>query len=164
MHPEAMSAPWSGEYNEVRRAVWRKEHRYVEHYELSSSGGKCSFSYMGDATLMQILLLVPQLAPEYGLLDKVNFDRGLIESYTALYPQLRDLDFTRSASRLDVPLYFLQGRNDVNAVASLVERYYNVLQAPHKELIWLEAGHGATAEDILDAMVNHLLKQTWSGR
>ena len=28
-------------------------------------------------------------------------------------------------------------------MASLVERYYNLLQAPHKELIWFEhAGHG----------------------
>jgi pimeloyl-ACP methyl ester carboxylesterase len=118
------------------------------------------FSSMGSPTLMQVLLLVPQFAPEYGLWDKVNFDRGLIESYQVLYPQLRDLDFTRSAAKLEVPIYFLVGRHDVNAMTSLVERYYNVLQAPHKELIWLESGHGATAEEILDAMVNHVLKQT----
>jgi len=117
------------------------------------------FSYMGSTTVMQILLLAPQFAPEYGLWDKVNFDRGLIESYQVLYPQLRDLDFTRSAAKLDVPIYFLVGRHDVNAMASLVERYYNVLQAPHKELIWLDSDHGATAEEILDAMVNHVLKQ-----
>jgi pimeloyl-ACP methyl ester carboxylesterase len=118
------------------------------------------FSSMGSPTLMQVLLLVPQFAPEYGLWDKVNFDRGLIESYQVVYPQLRDLDFTRSAAKLEVPVYFIVGRHDVNAMASLVERYYNKLQAPHKELIWLESGHGATAEEILDAMVNHVLKQT----
>ncbi len=66
----------------------------------------------------------------------------------------------RSAARLDVPIYFIVGRHDVNAMASLVERYYNVLQAPHKELIWLDSGHGATAEEILDVMVNHVLEQT----
>ncbi|SRR6266487_230952 len=118
------------------------------------------FSYMDSPTIGQILLLAPQFASEYGLLDKVNFDRGLIESFTVLYPQLRDLDFTRSATRLDVPMYFLVGRHDVNAMASLVERYYNVLQAPHKELIWLESGHGATPQEVRDAMVNHVLKQT----
>jgi pimeloyl-ACP methyl ester carboxylesterase len=116
------------------------------------------FSYMGSPSLEMVLLLAPQFAPEYGLLDKVNFDRGLIELYAVLYPQLRDLDFMRSATRLDVPIYFLVGRHDVNAMASLVERYYNVLQAPHKELIWLDSGHGASADDILDAMVNHVLK------
>lgn len=54
-------------------------------------------------------------------------------------------------------MYFLVGREDVNAMASLVERYYNVLQAPYKELIWLDSGHGAGAEETLDAMVNHVL-------
>jgi pimeloyl-ACP methyl ester carboxylesterase len=122
------------------------------------------FNYMGDLSLGQVLLLVPQFAPEYGLWDKVNFDRGLIESYAVLYPQLRDLDFTTQAARLQVPVYFLVGRNDVNAMASLVERYYNVLQAPHKELIWLDSGHGASSDDIVNAMVNQVLKQTWHGR
>jgi hypothetical protein len=93
----------------------------------------------------------------------VNFDRGLIESFAVLYPQLRDLDFTTQASKLNVPVYFLVGR-DVNAMASLVERYYNILQAPHKELIRLNSAHGATAEETVDALVNHALKQTWPGR
>ena len=115
------------------------------------------FDYMGSARLEQVLLLVPQFAREYGLLDKLNFARGLIDSFPVVYPQLRDLDFTAQAARLDVPMYFLVGRRDVNAMASLVERYYTVLDAPHKELIWLDSGHGAGAGEILDAMVNHVL-------
>lgn len=120
------------------------------------------FDYMDNARLELVLLLVPQFAREYGLWDRVNFDRGLIESYAAVYPQLRDLDFTTQANKIDVPMYFLHGRNDVNAVSSLVERYYNVLQAPHKELIWIESGHGATAKEILDTLVNRILPQTQS--
>jgi pimeloyl-ACP methyl ester carboxylesterase len=115
------------------------------------------FDYMGSARLEQVLLLVPQFAREYGLLDKLNFARGLIDSFPVVYPQLRDLDFTTQAARLDVPMYFLVGRRDVNAMASLVERYYNLLDAPHKELIWLDAGHGAGPEEIVDALVNHVL-------
>jgi pimeloyl-ACP methyl ester carboxylesterase len=118
------------------------------------------FDHMGNARLELILLLVPQLAREYGLLDRLNFDRGLIESYAVLYPQLRDLDFTSEASRIEVPMFFLVGRNDVNAVAALVERYYAQLQAPHKEIIWLESGHGASAEEIRDAMVTRVLPLT----
>ena len=115
------------------------------------------FDSMGSIRLEMVLLLAPQFAREYGLVDKVNFARGLIESYAVVYPQLRDLDFTIQAAQLDVPTYFLVGRQDVNAMASLVERYYNVLDAPHKELIWLESGHGATPDELLDAMVNHVL-------
>jgi CubicO group peptidase (beta-lactamase class C family)/pimeloyl-ACP methyl ester carboxylesterase len=118
------------------------------------------FRYMESPTIPLIVLLMPQFAHEYGLVDRVNFGRGLLESFTVLYPQLKDLDFTTQAPKLDVPVYFLAGRKDVNAWSSLVERYYNVLQAPHKELIWLESGHGATAEEILDVMVNTVLAQT----
>lgn len=115
------------------------------------------FEHMGSLRIEQVLVIVPQLAREYGLVDKVNFARGLIDSYPVLYPQLRDLDFTTQAAKVDVPMYFLVGRQDVNAVAALVDRYYAVLDAPHKELIWLDSGHGAGADEILDAMVNHVL-------
>jgi pimeloyl-ACP methyl ester carboxylesterase len=119
------------------------------------------FRYMDSPTLEMVLLLVPQFAREYGLVDKVNFARGLIDSFPVLYPQLRDLDFTTQAAQLEVPVYFLVGRNDVNAVAALVERYYNVLSAPQKELIWVEGGHGATAEQLASLLVERVLKETF---
>lgn len=115
------------------------------------------FDYMGSANLQTVLLLVPQFAREYGLVDKINFARGLIESFAVVYPQLRGLDFVHEASSMEVPMYFLVGRKDVNATASLVENYYNILQAPYKELIWLESGHGASSDDIEDAMINHVM-------
>ena len=118
------------------------------------------FDYMGSARLEMVLLIGPQFAREYGWLDKVNFDRGLLDGYPVVYSQLHDLDFTTQAARLEVPVYFLHGRKDVNAVAALVERYYNVLQAPYKELVWLDSGHGADAEELLDGMVNHVLVHT----
>jgi pimeloyl-ACP methyl ester carboxylesterase len=76
------------------------------------------------------------------------------------------VDFTTQATRLQVPVYFLVGRNDTNALPQLVEQYYNVLQAPHKELIWLNSGHGLSGDQnqFVDVMVNHVLKQTWPGQ
>ena len=121
-------------------------------------------SHMGEADLRLGVLLVPWVAPEYGLLDKVNYERGMIETYTVLYPQLKNLDFAVQANTLDVPVYFFEGRKDVNAVTSLVEHYYSVLQAPHKELIWSNSGHGISAADpkqVVDVMVNRVLVQTY---
>lgn len=115
------------------------------------------FEHMGSIKVGMVAFLVPQFADEYGLVDKANFARGLVESFTVVYPQLVDLDFTTEAAIMEVPMYFLVGRQDVNAMASLVERYYNVLEAPHKELIWLESGHGASPEEIHDALLNHVL-------
>lgn len=115
------------------------------------------FDYMDSANLQTVLLLVPQFVREYGLVDKINFARGLIQSFAVLYPQLQELDFTIDAPKMEVPMYFLVGRKDVNAMAALVENYYHILEAPHKEIIWLESGHGASSADILDAMTNHVM-------
>ncbi len=124
-------------------------------------------SYMGDADYRLSLVLVSNFAPEYGLWDKVNYMRGMIETFSTLYPQLQHMDFTTQAARLDVPVFLLEGHNDVNAMSSLAENYYRVLQAPYKELIWFSAGHAISAagtDKVVDAFVNHVLKQTWPGR
>ncbi|MBX3084428.1 MAG: alpha/beta hydrolase [Anaerolineae bacterium] len=118
--------------------------------------------YMGTLPYSVVVPLIPMFSPEYGLIDKVNHFRGLYESFEAVYPQLSDLDFTTQAAKLDVPVYIFAGRNDVNAMTSLVEEYFNVLQAPHKELIWFEnGGHGleeGTMAQFTDVMVNEVLK------
>jgi pimeloyl-ACP methyl ester carboxylesterase len=104
------------------------------------------------------------LGTEYGLVDKVNWFRGLIDTFTVLYPQLEALDFTTQAAELEVPVYFMEGRWDVNAMASLVERYHNLLQAPHNDLIWFEhSGHTPLYEEsrrFVDVTVNTVLAQT----
>ena len=104
--------------------------------------------------------IVPFLAPEYGYVDKINHTRGLVESFEAVYPQLEDLDFKTQATTLDVPVYIFVGRDDVNAMSSLVEEYFEILEAPHKHLIWLEGGHGldgSTLSQFVDVMVNQVL-------
>jgi len=79
---------------------------------------------------------------EYGLYDKVNFVRGVLDTFGVVYQQLWDVDFRKQAKRLEVPVYFLIGRHDVNAPPKLTEEYFNILTAPHKELIWFEhSGH-----------------------
>lgn len=120
--------------------------------------------YMHELNYTLIVPIVPFMAPEYGLVDKINHTRGLIESFQVVYPQLKDLDFTTQARELEVPVYFFAGRNDVNAMSSLVENYYHVLEAPHKELIWLDSGHGLDDSNLgqfVDVMVNRVLAETY---
>ena len=110
-----------------------------------------------------IVPLIPFFAPEYGLVDKVQHTRGLIHSFNAVYPQLADLDFATQATTLQVPVYFFVGRDDVNAMASLVEDYYQRLSAPHKQLIWLDGGHGLGSADprqFIDVMVTQVRSHT----
>ena len=100
---------------------------------------------------------------EYGLYDKVNLIRGLLDTFGVVYPQLWNVDFRKQATRLEVPVYFLIGRHDVNAPPKLTKDYFNLLSAPHKELTWFErSGHNPWVNEsakFVDVMVNKVLAQ-----
>lgn len=119
--------------------------------------------YMNMPRYTVIVPIIPFIASEYGYVDKINHTRGLIESFNVVYPQLKDLDFSTQAPKLDVPVYIFAGRNDVNAMYTIVEEYVRLLEAPHKELIWLEGGHGLGGNNLhqfVDVMVNQVLVET----
>ncbi|MGB3972343.1 MAG: alpha/beta hydrolase [Limnochordia bacterium] len=79
---------------------------------------------------------------EYGLLDKINFIRGIINTYNHVYQQLYTIDLRTDYTKLDVPVYFFLGRHDVNAPTVLAEEYMQVLDAPKKKIVWFEhSGH-----------------------
>lgn len=102
---------------------------------------------------------------EYGLYDKVNWFRGALETMDAVYPQLWEVDLRIQATQLEVPVYFLLGRHDVNAPPVLAEEYYELLEAPHKELIWFErSGHNpwvTVSSAFVDEMVINVLADTY---
>lgn len=107
-------------------------------------------------------------SPEYGLLDIVNWVRGPLDTLGIVYQQLWDVDFRTQAPSLDVPVYFLVGRHDVNAPPALVEEYYDLLDAPHKQLVWFEhSGHSpwiGEADKFVDVLVSDVLKTTQASR
>jgi pimeloyl-ACP methyl ester carboxylesterase len=98
------------------------------------------------------------------LYDKVNWFRGALETMNVVYPQLWDVDFREQATQLEVPVYFLLGRHDVNAPPVLTEEYYELVSAPHKELIWFEhSGHNpwvSESAQLVDVVVKTVLAQT----
>jgi pimeloyl-ACP methyl ester carboxylesterase len=98
-------------------------------------------------------------SPEYGLIDKVNYVRGTLDSYSWMWPQLWNIDLRTQANRLAVPVYILEGRHDINASPYLAEEYYKLLDAPHKELIWFEhSGHSLWIDEH-ERFVEVLVKQ-----
>jgi len=79
---------------------------------------------------------------EYGIFDKINFFRGIINTFNHVYQTLYDIDLRTDYTKLEVPVYFFEGRNDINAPTSLVEEYFDVLACPERELVWFEhSGH-----------------------
>ena len=47
---------------------------------------------------------------EYGLLDKINFFRGIVNTYNHVYQQIYTIDMRKDCTKLDVPVYFFLGR------------------------------------------------------
>jgi len=79
---------------------------------------------------------------EYGIMDQINFFRGVLTTFSNVYPQLYETDLRENYCDIDVPVYFFIGRHDINAPTHLVEDYFNQLQAPDKDFIWFEnSGH-----------------------
>ncbi|MPQ34031.1 alpha/beta fold hydrolase [Clostridium estertheticum] len=101
---------------------------------------------------------------EYGLYDKVSWMLGLVTTFNQVYPQLYNIDLSKQAIKLDVPVYFMIGRHDVNASPEMAEEYFNAIKAPHKEFIWFEhSGHDPWRNEpdkFVDLMVNLVLKET----
>lgn len=110
-----------------------------------------------------LLLLFKQ--PEYGWLDRLYNLLSLKDTFNAVYPQLQEFDFRLDAATLDLPVYMILGRYDINGTYWIAEEYFNTLQAPHKQLyIFEDSGHGMIweeAEKYHDIMINTVLPETY---
>lgn len=99
------------------------------------------------------------LGSEYGLIDKANVLRGLIDTFAAMYPQLYDLDLRREAPRLEVPVWILDGAAEADGRRDLMLDWYAALDAPAKELMtWDGAAHSVAFEQADE--VGRLLTET----
>lgn len=97
------------------------------------------------------------LVEEYGLIDQVHVLGSFMDTFAAVYPQLQDIDFRRSATDFEVPMYFVQGANEARGRAQLFEQWYPMVDAPIKDVAVLEtSGHRPLWEQP-DEFVNYLV-------
>jgi pimeloyl-ACP methyl ester carboxylesterase len=110
-----------------------------------------------------LMLMLKQ--PEYGWLDRVYYLLGLMNTFNVVYPQLQDTDFRLDAASLDLPVYFILGRHDMNNPYQIPEEYFNLLEAPSKQLYFFEdSGHGMIWEEpekFRDILINTVLPETY---
>ena len=110
-----------------------------------------------------LMLMLKQ--PEYGWMDRVYYLLGLMNTFNLVYPQLQDMDFRQDAVSMDLPVYLILGRHDMNNPSPIPEDYFNLLQAPSKKLFYFEkSGHGMIWEEpdlFTNIMVNTVLPETF---
>ncbi|WP_203778497.1 alpha/beta hydrolase [Paractinoplanes rishiriensis] len=81
-------------------------------------------------------------APELSALDKVHVISGLLDSFDAYYPRVQEIDFRNQVPALGVPVWFVAGEREVPARTRDLNQWFQVLQAPRKEVVTLAgAGH-----------------------
>lgn len=86
--------------------------------------------------------------PENTLIDRVNALRGLLDTFSALYPQLQEIDFRQDVIQLEVPVYLVLGKYEARGRAVLAYEWFEMLDAPSKEMLVFErSGHRPLFEE-----------------
>lgn len=88
-------------------------------------------------------MVVPMLfSGEYSLSDLWGVAKGHSYVLEVMWPEVGRTDFPKTCTRFEVPYFIFDGRLDKNTPAELVEDYFNLIEAPKKELVWFEdSGH-----------------------
>lgn len=80
--------------------------------------------------------------PEYSLTEQIRIGSGTLDTFAALYPQLQEIDFRKTATSLKIPVFFVQGAHEAPGRARLFEEWYPLIEAPRKDRITLAtSGH-----------------------
>ena len=96
---------------------------------------------------------------EYGFLENANLLRGLLDTFSLLYPQLQDVDFRTDVPSLEVPVWLLDGRHEIRGRRELAHEWFEALEAPTKQLVTFDdAGHAVAFEE-LDSLYRLLVDE-----
>lgn len=96
-----------------------------------------------------MLSLGALFSPEYKFSDMLKISRGLDFSSLHMWKEMMKVNIFSEIKSLDLPVYFLMGRHDHIAPPTLLEEYYELLNAPFKKLIWFEnSAHGPNMEEL----------------
>lgn len=114
-------------------------------------------SMAGDSDLDLAYSIIS--SDEYSWRDLPLFVRGIASSGAALWPEQKHYDARKRHPSIDVPIIMVMGRHDRVISPSLGAQYFEMLEAPDKELIWFEnSAHGPPFEE--PAKFNELVRQT----
>ncbi len=105
-------------------------------------------TYKGKESLMRSMILPLLRTPEYSLTQLKQYSEGAFFSLRALWDEVVDHDLFRIAPSLAVPVYLTEGRHDQNTPIPIARRWFESLEAPHKEWIWFEeSAHSPIKEE-----------------
>jgi pimeloyl-ACP methyl ester carboxylesterase len=113
----------------------------------------------GDESVMGLKTIF--LAPEYSLMNDVDWMRGQLFSVEMLLPGLSKVNLGDLGYNYRVPVFFLEGKHDPYTPSSLAKELFDKINDPDKEFVWFEnSGHFPFTEEpqkFTDALVQKVL-------
>ncbi len=109
-------------------------------------------------------------SPVYSWADLVRIPLGVRFSFAQLWKEIfYETDLFRQAPRIDVPVFFFEGRYDEVVTTEVAQRYFDALDAPRgKRLVWFEESghwpHFEESEQYRAELINVVLQQTSPAR
>jgi len=74
-----------------------------------------------------------------------DFKKGFLQwskTWSPAWNEVMKIDLPKTLKKVDCPIYFLVGKNDIQTLTSLTEEYYKQVKAPKKDLFLFEnSGH-----------------------
>jgi proline iminopeptidase len=94
---------------------------------------------------------------EYSICDLINYFSGNTLSLDNIWnSDFAKINYFIQAPEVNVPVYFFVGRHDYQTSFELVESYFNVINAPEKELIWFEKSAHSPLYEETDKFVDEV--------
>jgi len=109
-------------------------------------------------SMLRALIASLLRSPDYSAGDVVRTVRGMRSTQAALLRELASLDLVESLPSIDVPVVMVQGRSDRVAPGEATQCYFEVLEAPSKQLLWFEFSAHTPQLDQPDAFRDLLLQ------
>jgi proline iminopeptidase len=101
------------------------------------------------------------LAPEYSLLNDLDWFRGQLFSVDVLLPELSKMNLADLGYDYPLPVFFLEGRRDPYTPSTIAKEFFDKINSPEKQFEWFEnSGHFPFVEEprkFTDVLVQKVL-------
>ena len=137
---DQVGPPVNGQYKGGYKGMKAQRDLMMKYGGYSKQEGKSNY---WDAMIKPILL-----SGEYSLSELYGYIFGYKKVLIQMWPQMGNVSFPKTNTEFKMPIFIFDGRLDMNTPSVLVEDWFNMIEAPHKELIWFEeSGHNPMSDE-----------------
>jgi len=81
-------------------------------------------------------------SPDHGIKDIINIFNGMNFSLDMLFEEIMAFDAYELSLDYDLPFFIFHGESDIITPTALAKEYFDAVEAPHKEFVFIkDAGH-----------------------